>query len=57
LTSDPEVLEFNEPDDDEYIETVRREFLDQVSLYPEAPELSGEEPFSEQKPGEDVEHG
>lgn len=43
--------------DDEYAETVRQEFLNQVPLYPEAPELSSEEPFGEQNPWEDVEHG
>lgn len=40
----------------ELAETVREEFLDQTPLYPEAPELSVEEPFREQKPDEDIEH-
>jgi len=30
--------------DDEYAETVREEFLNQIPLYPEAPELSDEPP-------------
>ena len=42
--------------DNEYSEIVRQEFLDQVPLYPEAPELSDEEPFKEQEPEEDEEH-
>ena len=42
--------------DNEYGEIVHQEFVNQVPLYPEAPELSSEEPFREQKPGEDVEH-
>ncbi len=37
--------------------TVYQEFLDQVPLYPEAPELSVESLFREQHPDEDVEHG
>jgi len=41
---------------DEYSDTVRQEFLEQSPLYPEAPEVSSEKPFREQKPGEDVEH-
>jgi len=35
--------------DDEYAEMSRQEFLDQAPLYPEAPELSDEEPFREQE--------
>ncbi|MEN8613862.1 hypothetical protein ABFB09_01070 [Dehalogenimonas sp. THU2] len=35
---------------------VLEEFLDQTPLYPEAPELADENPFSEQGPGEDLEH-
>jgi len=40
----------------EFARDVRDEFLEQLPLFPEAPETSSEEPFSEQKPGEDVEH-
>jgi len=32
------------------------EFLEEVPLYPEAPVLAEEKPFSEQGPGEDLEH-
>lgn len=35
---------------------VRDEFLDQVPLYPEAPELTVEKPFREQDVNEDIEH-
>jgi hypothetical protein len=49
----PEPVEIN----NEYSRIVHQEFLEQTPLYPEAPELSSEEPFSEQKPTEDVEHG
>lgn len=41
---------------DEYARDVLDEFLEQVPLFPEAPETSSEEPFSERKPNEDVEH-
>lgn len=43
--------------DDEYSEIVLQEFLEQVPLYPEAPEVSSESPFGEQRPDEDIEHG
>jgi len=42
--------------DDEHGAIVRQEFLNQVNLYPEAPELSDEKPFQEQSPGQDIEH-
>ena len=35
---------------------VMDDFLEQVPLFPEAPETSSEEPFQEQNPDEDVEH-
>ncbi len=35
---------------------VRDEFLEQVPLFPEAPETSSEEPFQERNPEEDIEH-
>jgi len=41
----------------EYGGIVRREFLDQAPLYPEMPEVSSEEPYEEQSPGGDIEHG
>ena len=41
---------------DDFARDVRDEFLEQVPLYPEAPETSSEEPFQEQSPDEDVEH-
>ena len=40
----------------EFARDVRAEFLEQVPLFPEAPETSSEEPFRERKPNEDVEH-
>lgn len=43
--------------DNRYGDIVLQEFLNQVPLYPEAPELSSEKPFSEQEPEEDIEHG
>jgi len=42
--------------DDEYGSIIRQEFLDQVNLYPEAPELSDQAPFQEQSPSQDTEH-
>lgn len=42
--------------DGEFCALVRQEFVEQVPLYPEAPETSSEEPFREQLPGEDIEH-
>lgn len=42
--------------DDDFARDIREEFLDQVPLFPEAPETSSEEPFRERKPGEDIEH-
>jgi hypothetical protein len=39
--------------DDEYARIVQEEFSEQAPLYPEAPELSDEEPFQEQEPGPD----
>ncbi len=36
---------------------VRDEFLDQTPLFPEAPETSSQEPFTERSPDEDYEHG
>jgi len=41
---------------DEFARDIRDEFLDQVPLFPEAPETSSEEPFREQDPDEDIEH-
>jgi len=40
----------------EFARDVKDEFLEQVPLFPEAPETSSEEPFSERSPNEDVEH-
>jgi hypothetical protein len=55
------LLSQNEPEpdelDDEYGKEVLQEFLEQVPLFPEAPEVSSEEAFTEQDPEEDVEHG
>jgi len=42
--------------DSEFGIRVLEEFLDEVPLYPEAPVLAEEKPFSEQSPGEDLEH-
>lgn len=39
-----------------FAKEVRDEFLEQVPLFPEAPETSSEEPFQEQNPAEDIEH-
>jgi hypothetical protein len=39
-----------------FAKDVMDEFLEQVPLFPEAPETSSEEPFQEQNPEEDVEH-
>jgi len=43
--------------DNSFARDVKEEFLDQVPLFPEAPEYSNEEPFGEQEPDEDIEHG
>lgn len=43
--------------DDSYARDVKEEFLGQAPLFPEAPEYSCEEPFGEQEPDEDIEHG
>ena len=40
----------------DFARDVKSEFLEQVPLFPEAPETSSEAPFSEQRPDEDVEH-
>ena len=40
----------------EFGKRVLEEFLDQSPLYPESPVLADENPFSEQGPGEDLEH-
>jgi hypothetical protein len=42
--------------DDDFAHDVHDEFLEQVPLFPEAPETSSEEPFTEQNPNEDIEH-
>lgn len=42
--------------DNDYARDVRDEFLEQVPLFPEAPETSSEEPFRERFPSEDIEH-
>ncbi len=47
-----ELNEIQEPDCKDVID----EFLDQVPLFPEAPEVSSETPFSEQRPDDDTEH-
>lgn len=41
---------------EDFAKIVRDEFVEQSPLYPEAPELSVEEPFREQRPTEDIEH-
>jgi len=48
-----------EPDEvsGEFEKNVCEEFLEQTPLFPEAPEVSNEEPFGEQNPDEDIEHG
>jgi hypothetical protein len=38
----------------EFGRMVHDEFLEQVPLYPEAPEVSSEQPFGEQMPDEDI---
>ena len=48
--SQQQLAELTELDDEEAY-MVREEFLEQSALYPEAPELSDEEPFQEQEPG------
>ena len=40
----------------EFGKRVLEEFLEDSPLYPEAPVLADEKPFSEQGPGEDLEH-
>jgi hypothetical protein len=40
----------------EFGQRVLEEFLEEVPLYPEAPVLADEKPFSERSPGEDLEH-
>ncbi|MBI2854375.1 MAG: hypothetical protein HYX87_05585 [Chloroflexi bacterium] len=55
------LLQQGKPDlselDDEYSKEIIQEFLDQVPLFPEAPELSYQAPFQERNPDEDLEHG
>ena len=43
--------------DDEFARTVKEDFLDQVPLFPLDQDFSDDEPFSEQEPDEDMEHG
>lgn len=44
------------PPDRDYRNMVYNEFIEQSPLYPEAPEVSSQPPFTEQLPGEDTEH-
>jgi hypothetical protein len=48
LSSEADQSDLTEVDDD-YARLVTQEFLEQAPLYPEASELSDEEPFREQK--------
>ncbi len=40
----------------DFADNIIDEFLEQSPLFPEAPELSDEQPFTEQNPEEDLEH-